>query len=350
MQKKRILVIQTAFIGDTILMTSFLEKLRDVYGETDIHILIRKGHEDIFKNNPLVNKIWSWDKRHNKFIQLLKIILKLRHYRFDFVFNLHRYFSSGLVSFLIKAKKKIGFNKNPFSLFYSKAVRHKIPDYRDDRKFLHEVQRNYELIRAVETHLEFLDSSALKPKVYFKVHEYKLENYGIKKKYICLSPKSVWKTKEWHKDGWLQLLALLEKTPYQIIFLGSKGEESYSKNLIELSHTKPEFKDNCLLLHGLSLHEVAFILFGAERLFVNDSGLLHLASSVNCPTTAIFCSTVEDFGFYPLALKSNVVDVKNLECRPCSLHGLTSCPKGHFRCSKDIQAKSVYQTLKNTHL
>lgn len=345
-EKKNILLIQTAFIGDTILMSSFLEKLHDIYFDANIHILIRKGHEDIFKNNPLVSKIWSWDKRKNKYIELMKIIFKLRQYGFDFVFNLHRYLSSGLVSLFVRSKRKVGFKKNPLSFFFTHSVIHKIPHYTNEKKtsFLHEVQRNFELIRAVENGLEFLDASLLKPKVYLEGQEYELENYGIKKKYICLSPKSVWKTKEWHKEGWLELIASLAKTPYQIIFLGSKSEEKFSQKLIE------KIEGDFIFLHGLSLHKVAFILHHAKRLFVNDSGLLHLASAVNCPTTAVFCSTVKDFGFYPLAEASTVIEVKNLACRPCSLHGLKACPKKHFRCSKEISAKRVFETLKSTHL
>jgi ADP-heptose:LPS heptosyltransferase len=40
---------------------------------------------------------------------------------------------------------------------------------------------------------------------------------------------------------------------------------------------------------------------GAKMNYVNDSGPLHLASAMNAPITAFFCSTVPEFGFGPLS-------------------------------------------------
>jgi heptosyltransferase-2 len=75
----------------------------------------------------------------------------------------------------------------------------------------------------------------------------------------------------------------------------------------------------------------------AKMNYVNDSGPLHLASSVNAPTTAFFCSTVPAYGFFPLSYNSQVVEVANLYCKPCGLHGYKACPEGHFKCGKDIE-------------
>ena len=74
----------------------------------------------------------------------------------------------------------------------------------------------------------------------------------------------------------------------------------------------------------------------ATRNYVNDSGPLHLASSVNAPVTAFFCSTTPNFGFGPLSENSAIVEVENLDCRPCGLHGHKTCPKGHFECAEKM--------------
>ena len=76
--------------------------------------------------------------------------------------------------------------------------------------------------------------------------------------------------------------------------------------------------------------------------FVNDSAPMHLASSVNAKTTAIFCSTVPEFGFGPLSDLSQVVEIKEkLKCRPCGLHGKKACPEGHFKCGFEIETKAL---------
>ena len=84
----------------------------------------------------------------------------------------------------------------------------------------------------------------------------------------------------------------------------------------------------------------------AKRVLVNDSAPLHLASSVNARTTAIFCSTVKDFGYYPLSDDSTVIEAsENLPCKPCGLHGKKECPLGHFKCSDSIDINSIIETI-----
>ena len=96
----------------------------------------------------------------------------------------------------------------------------------------------------------------------------------------------------------------------------------------------------------LNLIDSAALMQKAKRVFVNDSAPLHLASCVNAKTTAIFCSTVAEFGYTPLADDSVVVDVGNaLSCRPCGLHGYKACPLGHFKCAEDIAIQKVLKTI-----
>ncbi len=46
---KKILIIQTASIGDVILATPLLEKLHDIYGkEAQLDILIKDGNQNLF--------------------------------------------------------------------------------------------------------------------------------------------------------------------------------------------------------------------------------------------------------------------------------------------------------------
>ena len=80
--------------------------------------------------------------------------------------------------------------------------------------------------------------------------------------------------------------------------------------------------------------------------FTNDSAPMHFCSSVNAPTTSIFCSTVPAFGFTPLSTDSKIIQTKeHLTCRPCGLHGHKKCPKGHFKCSTTINIKELVHRL-----
>jgi heptosyltransferase-2 len=60
---------------------------------------------------------------------------------------------------------------------------------------------------------------------------------------------------------------------------------------------------------------------------------MHLASAMNAPVTAFYCSTLPSFGFGPVSDDSKIAEIDfQLNCRPCGLHGHKACPQGHFKC------------------
>ena len=94
----------------------------------------------------------------------------------------------------------------------------------------------------------------------------------------------------------------------------------------------------------LSFLQSAALIKNAEMNYVNDSAPMHIASSMDAPTTAIFCSTIADFGFGPLASNSKIVETKEkLNCRPCGLHGLKKCPEKHFKCATTININDLLE-------
>ncbi|HEV9038701.1 MAG TPA: glycosyltransferase family 9 protein, partial [Puia sp.] len=80
--------------------------------------------------------------------------------------------------------------------------------------------------------------------------------------------------------------------------------------------------------------------------YVNDSAPMHFASAVNAPVTAVYCSTLPEFGFGPLSDDSHIVQIaQHLDCRPCGLHGYKACPLGHFNCAHKIENGQLMQTM-----
>jgi heptosyltransferase-2 len=100
-----------------------------------------------------------------------------------------------------------------------------------------------------------------------------------------------------------------------------------------------------VLAGKLSLLEAAALMKYARMNYTNDSAPLHLASAMDAPVTAVFCSTVPAFGFGPLSPRSFVVETpEKLSCRPCGIHGFRKCPKKHFNCSR-IDPQCLADTL-----
>lgn len=334
----KILIVQTAYIGDVILATSLIEYLAKSIPNAQLHFALRKGNETLLLNNPHLKKIHIWDKKR-KVRSLIQNIFAIRKEKYDFVINIQRFFNSGLMTILSGARYKIGFDKNPLSFLFSYKVEHLIP-HKYESTFLHEVQRNFLLLQQILQEQKIPSLDQLQPKLYFgEKEERKFQEINPNKEYLVMAPTSVWFTKQWHISKWKELIQELERD-YLIYLIGAPSDLQSTKDL-ELS---PRVINLC---GKLSLLESARLMKNAKRVFVNDSAPLHLASSVNAKSTAIFCSTVPDFGYFGLSSDSELIQVNpRLECMPCGLHGHKDCPKSHFDCAHLVDTKDVIRTIK----
>jgi heptosyltransferase-2 len=159
--------------------------------------------------------------------------------------------------------------------------------------------------------------------------------------YYTISPASLWFTKQYPEEKWVELINTIPfETP--VYLLGSKSDNELCQSIIQKSVNKV-----CVDLSGkLTFLESAALMKGARMNFTNDSAPMHLASAVNAPVTAIYCSTTPDFGFGPLSDHRAVVEVPaKLDCRPCGLHGYRACPEKHFRCANNIPVALLRERL-----
>lgn len=330
---KKYLVIQTASIGDVILSTSLAEKLKSKDPDCQIDYLIKKGNEGVFHGNMLITELFIWDKKQDKYKNLLAIIFQLRENKYDGVFNLQRFFSSGAVTLFSGAKKTYGFKKNPLSLFFSKRFPH---TYKEN---WHEIDRNHQLI----SHLT--DPVPALPKLYPTQKEFaKMSSYKTQA-YITMTPASLWFTKQYPFERWVEFLNALP-SDLHVYFLGGPDDTKLCDQLIRESGYK-----NAMNFAGkLSFVESAALMRDALMNYVNDSAAQHIASSMNAKTTSIYCSTIPDFGFGPLSEDAVIIETKDaLECRPCGLHGHKTCPEGHFNCAQTIATQELINRIKDAN-
>ncbi len=321
----KILLIQTAYIGDVILATPLIEKLAVAYPQASIDFLVRAGNEGLLLNNPHLNKVLIWQKKNQKYSNLRALSLSIRKQRYDAVFNLHRFATSGLLTAFSGARHKIGFDKNPLAFAYTVKVPHCISDG------LHEVERNLSLLKG------FADTTLLRPQLYPSPADVAEVQQYLQKPFVCMAPASVWFTKQWPGEKWVELITHIPAY-YTILMLGSKTDSEWVNKIIQQAPHK-----HCINLCGkLSLLQSAALMQQAEMNYVNDSAPLHIASAMNAPVTAFFCSTVPAFGFGPLSDNKKIAQTtEHLPCRPCGLHGRKACPEKHFRCATSIQVNEL---------
>lgn len=355
---KQFLLIQTAFLGDAVLATSLLEKLHAHFPDAAIDLMVRKGNEGIFgakggeggitHGHPFLRTLYVWDKKAGKNRELIRLTRTFRKQRYDHVINAQRFFSTGLMTALSGGKETIGYDKNPLSFLFSRKVKHKIPDWKVLRgkpealaaHGVHEVDRLNDLIAHLTNGTRPLPrlhpteadrrqvAQALLPQGPAAVNQ--REHLGA---YITIAPASVWFTKQWPAEKWVELVKALP-TEQRVLLIGGPGDAALCTRIAT------EAGRGEVIAGKLSLLATAALMEGATMNYVNDSAPLHIASAMNAPVTAVFCSTVPAFGFGPLRPNGRVVQRKEtLYCRPCGLHGHRACPEGHFKCALEVAVK-----------
>lgn len=332
MTLKKILIIQTASIGDVILATPVIEALHIRFPEAEIDFLLKKGIEGLFSEHPYLHEIMVWTKAKNKYRNFFSLLKKIRKTKYDLVVDIHRFTTSGLLTAFSNGKQTVGFNKNPFSFLFSKKINHNIGDGKNN---VHETSRNLELVKS------FTGIGSLSPKLYLSPFDIQnVEKYKTFA-YLCIAPASLWFTKQFPEHKWIEFINSVS-SGYTVYLLGSQSDQPLCNRIIDVTNSKRVIS----LAGKLNFLESAALMKDALMNYVNDSAPLHLASSVNARVTVIFCSTLPEFGFGPMSYDSVVIETaEKLNCRPCGLHGHANCPEKHFACAESIDIESLLQRL-----
>jgi len=327
------LVIQTSFLGDTVLTTPLIEQLAR-RGEVDV--VTTPTSAALLANNPAIRDVIVYDKRGVDrglpgFVALAK---RLRKTPYDVAFLAQGSFRSAALALAAGVPSRVGFDTSSGRWLYSRRV-----TFRDD---LHHAAR---LLRLARPNGRPATPDELRPLLYPGDAERQavdalLARHGVAagERLVALAPGSVWATKRW--PGYAELAALLQMD-MRIVIVGGADDAA-------LAHAIMSAAPSAIDATGqLSLLASAEVIGRAAVLVTNDSAPLHLASAMSTPTVAIFGPTVPAFGFGPLAPRSIVVGHETLSCRPCDRHGPQRCPLGHFRCMRELDAATLAEQVRS---
>jgi heptosyltransferase-2 len=246
------------------------------------------------------------------------------------VLNAQRFAATGAWTAFSKAKIKIGFDKNPFSFLFTHAVVHQFSE-----KGQHEIDRNHQLLSSL-----FVTKVSM-PKLYPTASDELAVSSYQQLPYLCIAPASVWFTKQFSIEKWVDLI---NELPFKgpIYLIGGPGDKLLCDQILQKINRKLVVN----LAGRLSFLASAALQKKAVLNYVNDSAPMHFASAVNAPVVAVYCSTLPNFGFGPLSDKSFIVQTNEaLACRPCGIHGKKQCPLKHFDCAKTIKMDQLIAPL-----
>jgi heptosyltransferase-2 len=160
---------------------------------------------------------------------------------------------------------------------------------------------------------------------------------------LGMAPGAGWETKRWPYFG--ALAARATAGGWQVVVAGGPGEDGLCR---EVAGACPE----AWILPGLPLLELGALWQRCAVVVVNDSGPMHLARAVGAPLVALFGSTdPHQFRWDPASFThqhpTERVLRRDLPCMPCSFYGRRTCPEGHFRCMKEMEADAVWGEIQS---
>lgn len=319
---KNIVIIQTAFIGDTALALFFARSVKQAYPNSRIIFVCTPVAKDLIANCEIIDRCIPFDKRKEyRGLSKIKLFAEIiNKEKPDIVFSLHRSFRTSLLVKNIKAELKVGFANSAISHVYkvkAKYISH-----------LHEVYRNNQLL----VEMGFSDKVDLSP-IAFNTKIDNLNAYSDKKR-IYISPGSVWKTKQWLPEYYHDLVAMLSEK-FSVIIGGSKKEYSLCEKVI---HNTSATNTSC----RYRLDETVELIRTCDLVICNDSAATHLSALAGTKCITIFGATDPIFGFASILQDSVSLKDESLKCSPCAIHGETKCPLGTIQCMKNVSPKQVF--------
>ena len=333
-----LLLLQPAFLGDVVLSTALIEGWHAAYPDSPIQVWVRKGAHGFFEDHPFVSQVWVWDRAGwGKYPRMWSMARQVRRTRPGVVANLHRHASMGLVARWVGAPNHAGFSG--VSTFGGQVNQH--PHEIGDGR--HETKRNHALLAPW---LGDFDPVCHRPKLHVAPQHVAAAD-SLPSGATVLAPSSVWATKRWPEAHWAALVDLLHAHGEPVVLLGAAPDRPLLERIAFGAKEAPR-----LVAGDLNLLGSAALMAKSKAVVSNDSAPLHMAGAVGTPVVGVFCSTTPRLGFGVLpedeaSGRGQNVEVKEeeLACKPCGVHGKTTCPLGHFQCGEDLAVKAVWASL-----
>jgi len=324
-------VVQTAFLGDVVLTTPLLRVLAERHGPVDV--VTTPAALPLLETHPAVRRVIPYDKRgaDRGWGGLAALARRLRETQYPVAYLPHRSLRSAVLAVRARIPVRIGFRDGWRSLYTSSRRR---------PAGGHEVDRLLALADAPDA--PRTPSLGLTAADQEEARRF-LEAEGLEPALVAVAPGSIWGTKRW--PHYAALAARLAPT-HAVAVVGGPGDGPLADRVVAAAR---EAGGRAASACGrLTLRASAALIGRARLLVTNDSAPLHFAQAVGTRTVALFGPTRPDFGFGPLDPGDRVVEMTDLDCRPCSRHGPAVCPLQHHRCLRDLPVERVMAAIEET--
>ncbi len=374
-----IVVIQTAFLGDLILSFPAIARLKARFPDQNLVIVCRKGLGQFLEGVGICDHAFEVTKGSQHSYERVRYAIeeyaRTRQGSIELVACFHRSLRSLWFAKRLSGKSTIAFQSFFAKIFFFKTTAYpkSWPDAMRylslvalvDEKLAREISANHQAQSSVEdwSSLNHLNTKGEFPTIPLfasmptqavsaissdtiieKVPQLRFSS----KQAVAIFPGSVWETKRWTPEGFLNVAKNLLQSGCDIFFMGSPDEKSLCESICtDLADYVGKTVFN--LAGSLSVLESVLLIKRMNLVICNDSAAQHMSALVGTPCVSIFGPTTLNLGFRPWNNQSRVVQL-DLACRPCGAHGHRKCPLSHHDCMRKLSSTQVLDAIKSSGL
>ncbi len=336
----KILVVRYRFIGDMILTIPFLRNLRYKYPDAQIDMLVAPNSGEVIENCPYVNNFIFFDttRKHKyengkgKKKSFFYYVSRLRKEKYDKAYILKRSLSSALLCFFSGIKERIGYDTEGRGFLLTKKVKYNQKKH-ESLCFLDVLEA--EGIKIKDTYLEnwIKESDKIKTEQILKD-----SGLGSNEPFAVINATASNENKMWDLNNFALITEYITNNKeLRVVYTGAKSDFELYENM------KFNNKMNISpvnLCGKVNLKECLAVLKKAEFILGNDSGNLHMASSVGTKVIGLYGPM--PFEKWRVLGDNNILLKADLDCMPCSLK--RKCPKNKA-CMNAISVDEVKNAI-----
>lgn len=329
---KHMVAVRFSSMGDVVLTTGVLLDWHKKHG-TMFTVITKEAFEPIFDHHPAVLNVIGFDENdlHGQ-TQAMNFRGLMEKYRDSPLLDLHRNLRSAMMARIwrdaIICYNKMSLARRLFLWSKGRFFGEELRRYNVPQRYALGLYDKEDVPSAAELRPCIFLSQDEKARAEEQLAPLRREGSPL----VALHPFATHDAKSWPVDVWLRFASLLRQEGIGYFWVG-QGEEL------------PEEENSRSFVNKTGLRELCALIGAADVLVTGDSGPMHIATATGTPALAMFGPTCREWGFFPSGEKDRVVQL-DMPCRPCSLHGSGSCPRGNA-CITGITPERMLDELKS---
>ncbi len=285
----KIAIVRLSALGDIIVSAVFLAAIKERFANAQIEWFVDERFGAILEHSPYIDKLHPIALKSTLTtfnpLKIFKLFKSLRAYEYDIVIDMQGLIKSALITQMLKAPKKVGFDyasarEGLSAFFYSQKVS---IAYNEPV-----LKRNFTLLSHALNlpKKEISEGLSSRSKVFSYQDSPKIDALNLNKNKLkilfVLETSKINKT--YPIERFKELALALEN--FQICLLWHASEDKAAA----LYHTLKNQRD-VLLLPKLTLNEVKALLFKMDLIIGGDTGITHLAWALQKPSITLYGNT-----------------------------------------------------------